>query len=88
MQIDNCSPEMAKKIKSYDDAIGTFVNIHHRSQYPFDSLKIGQCFWMPLAEANEPSIRLSASNAGRKTGKKFSVMKHRDSGTIEVARIK
>ena len=86
-QIFDASPQAKAKIKSENDAIGTSCNEHHRIKYPFDELKIGQCFTVPIAEANEASLRLTAFNRSKKTGKKFSVLKHRDFGCVEVARI-
>lgn len=86
-EIIEASPEAKTKIASYYDVKQTFENEHHRSKYPFDAMKIGQCFTVPSAEANEASIRLTATSRGKKTGKKFTVIKHKDFGLIEVARI-
>lgn len=86
-EILDASPQAKAKIVSYDDVAGTATNEHHRTKYPFDELKIGQCFTIPNNEANESSLRITSSNRGKKTGKKFCVLKHRDFNCIEVARI-
>ncbi len=86
-EIFDASPQAKAKIASYEDASGVSSNEHHHIKYPFDELKIGQCFTIPIADANETSLRLTASNRGKKTGKKFCVLKHKDFGCIEVARI-
>lgn len=86
--IKECSPRAKAMIKSFDDAIGASVNEHHRTKYPFDELTIGQSFTVPILEANESSMRLSATRKGKETGKTFTVIKHRDFNCIEVARIK
>jgi len=86
-EIIEASPEAKAKITSYDDVKQPFDNDHYRSKYPFDALKIGQCFTVLSAEANENSIRLTATNRGKKSGKKFTVIKHKDFKLIEVARI-
>jgi len=85
--IVEASPEAKAKITNYADVKQTFENDHHRSKYPFDALKIGECFTVPIGEANEASIRITATNRGKKVGKKFTVIKHRDFGLVEVARI-
>jgi hypothetical protein len=82
------SPEAMRKIKcEIVDKGDTFKNEHHRARYPFDSLKIGECFTFKIGEFSESSVRLSAFNVGKKTAKKFTVIKHKDLDLIEVARI-
>lgn len=80
-----CSPEAAKFIESYEDKVGTFKNVHHRLKYPFDAMPIGFCFVQPLI--NESKLRQIAWARGKKSGKKFAVIKHTEDNQIEVARI-
>jgi len=87
IQITEASPEAKAKIKNYDDDKGTFINDHHRTKYPFDELKIGYCFAISVDDAFEASLRITSSNHGKKTGKKFTVIKHKDYKLFEVARI-
>lgn len=84
--ITECSPQAKAKITSQVGAPAE-VNKHHRTKYPIDQLNIGQCFCVPIAEANETSLRLTATKRGKATGKKFTVIKHTDFAVVEVARI-
>lgn len=86
-EIKECSPQAKAKIKTHEDKVGISINEHVLTKYPFDSLHIGQCFTIPIAEANEFSLRITASSRGKKTGKKFSVIKHAAFNCVEVARI-
>lgn len=84
------SPQALAKINPnvpQDAQAVTEKNVHHRTKYPIDALHVGYSFTVPLAEANEASLRLTASARGKKTGKKFCVIKHREFNCIEVARI-
>lgn len=84
--IVECSPQAKAKITNATGAPAE-PNNHHRTKYPFDALVIGQCFCVPIAEANETSLRLTATKKGKATSKKFSVIKHQSHGVVEVARI-
>lgn len=86
-EIFDASPQAKAKIVSYEDNAGTSANEHHRTKYPFDELKIGQCFTIPIDEASEQSLRITANNRAKKSGKKFTVLKHREFNCVEVARI-
>lgn len=86
-ELHDASPQAKKKITSYVDTVGAHANDHHRIKYPFDELTIGKCFTVPFAEANETSLRLTASVRGKNSGKKFAVIKHNDLQIVEVARI-
>jgi len=55
-------------------------------KYPFDDLKVGQSFRMPLADANIASLRAIASRKSR-NGASFKVILHESTGVVEVARI-
>lgn len=81
------SPKALAKITSYQDDKGTSVNTHHSSKYKFEQLAIGYSFAVPISEQKELSIRQLAIEYGKKLGKKFSVIKHKEHGLIEVARI-
>lgn len=56
-------------------------------KYPFHDLGVGCSFLVPIAEANEKSLRTLASQEGRRRGMVFKVMRHNDHGIIEVGRI-
>ncbi|UVB02958.1 hypothetical protein PM396_gp35 [Xanthomonas phage vB_Xar_IVIA-DoCa1] len=86
-QIVESSPLAKARIKSYESTATVEQNTHHRTKYPIDELNIGQSFTVPLAEANETSLRITATNRGKKAGKKFCVIKHADYQCFEVARI-
>lgn len=86
-EIRVCSPDAQKLINSYDDAIGIEHSTSKLTKYPFGSLTIGQCFTIPINEANEFSLRQCSYRAGAKLKKKFAVIKHKDFACIEVARI-
>lgn len=81
------SPQAKSKIASYEDNVGVSYNNHHRAKYPFEELKIGNSFTIPVGEASDGVLRTLATNKGKKLGKKFSVIKHTDLALIEVARI-
>ena len=89
-QIFEASPQALAKITEEARAKAKpagQASSHHRAKYPFDELALGQCFTVPISEANEFSLRMGASSTGKKLGKKFCVLKHRDFACIEVARI-
>jgi len=66
--------------------LDTFVNI--RSKYKFDQLQVGQCFLVKFADyKNEGGLRVRAAKEGKKSNKKFAVIKHITEGCYEVARI-
>lgn len=87
--IVECSPQARAKMKpnNGEPVAPVEVNTHHRSKYPIDQLHVGQSFTVPLAEGNETSLRITATNRGKKSGKKFCVLKHADFGCFEVARL-
>lgn len=85
--IYEASPKAKAKIEDYSDLIGTAATDHHRKKYPFDELKIGQCFTVAINECKEASLRVSATNHGKRTNKKFIVISHSEHGVIECARI-
>lgn len=62
------------------------ANENKAKKYPFDELKVGQSFRLPLADANVASLRAVASRKSRK-GASFKVIVHDASGLVEVARI-
>lgn len=87
--IVECSASARAKIKpqAEQSSATVEVNTHHRSKYPIDELHVGQAFAVAFNEANEASLRLTASTRGKKTGKKFCVIKHVDFTCFEIARI-
>lgn len=85
--IIEASPEARKLITDYTDKNDTSPNEHHRVKYPLSEVKVGYCFTVPFAEANEVGLRASATNYGKKVGKKFTVIKHSKYECFEVARI-
>lgn len=87
-EIKECSPIATKLIKSRDDNVGTSEPTHRNTVYPFQMLKIGECFTIPYdMKVNEIVLRNTASLKGKKQGKKFSVIKHDDYQCFEIARI-
>lgn len=54
-------------------------------RYPFDELSEGLSFAVPVADGNEPSMRVQCSKWGKQLGKKFIVLKHESIGMFEVA---
>ncbi len=89
-EIKDASPKA--KFKIAEGAEGTAkpaeeIKPHHLAKYPFDALALGQCFTVPIDEANEMSLRMLSSTRGKKVGKKFTVIKHHEYACIEVARI-
>ncbi len=87
-QVFEASPQAKARIEASTDAFGVVKSEHHRKKYPFDELQIGECFTIPSGEAKESSLRVSATNHGKNTGKKFCVIVHKEHACIEVARIK
>lgn len=81
------SPKAKAKIKSAVDNVGTGLDEGKNSRWPFNALRIGECFTVPLNSGKEISLRISATNRGKKLGKKFCVIVHKDFLCIEVARI-
>ena len=84
-----CSPQARAKIAPNQGelSLSVEINTHHRSKYPIDQLQVGQSFTVPIAEANEASLRITASKRGKDTKKKFCVIKHPGFACFEVARI-
>lgn len=85
----DCSPKARAKIVESTEGLPAPVeiNTHHRTKYPIDQLHVGQSFTVPLAEANEASLRLTASKRGKDSKKRFCVIKHAEYACFEVARI-
>lgn len=88
-EIYESSPLAKSRIEGETDCFGLEEpSPNHRSKYPFGRLKIGQSFAVPISEGNENSLRGGASGYGKRVGgKKFTVIKHREHGVFEVARI-
>ena len=61
---------------------------HGYTKYPFDQLHIAQAFIVPMAEAKYSVLANTAWNKGNHSGKKFTLVTHREAGIIEVARIR
>jgi len=87
MHILPSSERAKRKIVSYTDPIGPKFEIANQTMYPIDRLLIGFSLAVPFNEANEKSLRVLTSIKGRKTGKRFTVLKHDDVQLYEVARI-
>lgn len=82
------SPDAMSKIKcEIVDKGDTFENTHHLIKYPFDQLRIGECFTVGMSDANEFSLRITANKTAKRTNKLFTVIKHKDLGLVEVARV-
>ena len=83
------SPQAKAKIQpnASADVPAAEPNEHHRTKYPTDALNVGQSFTVPINEANEMSLRITASKRGKDSGKKFCVIKHAEYGCFEVARL-
>lgn len=79
-QITHMSSEMSKHIIKG-------VVCEPTLKYPFHALDLGYSFSIPIGSVNEKSLRVLASQEGRRRGMKFKVMKHNDFGLIEVGRI-
>jgi len=87
-EICDASPKAKAKIASYEDTKGVEAQLtHQRALYPWPMLAIGKAFAVPLAEGNEASLRNGAASYGKKTGKRFTVIRHSEHGCFEVARI-
>lgn len=59
--------------------------------YPFDELKQGQSFTVPMNECNWKSLRVMVYQHNSRKAisfKEFAFIKHDDLGLVEVARIK
>ena len=54
-------------------------------KFPFDTLEVGKSFFVALSE--EGNLRTQASQYGKKLGRKFRCVKHKEQGLIEVGRI-
>ncbi len=46
------------------------------TNFPFDSLEVGQSFLVPVEDFAEQSVRNAASKAGKKLSRRFCVVKH------------
>lgn len=86
-EIYACSDKARAKIEATEDKFGLDEAKHHRIKYPFHDMHIGSAFAVPFAEGSEASVRNCASAYARKTGKKFTVIRHNEAGVLEVARI-
>lgn len=54
--------------------------------YPWDTLEIGQSFFVPIGKAKFSTLQPQASRIGKRLKKTFTVVDHGENG-IEVARI-
>lgn len=88
-EIIESSPKALAKVEATEDAYGVENELtHQRAKFPWQLLKIGQSFAVPVSEGNEASLRNSASQFSKKTGKKFAVLRHSDLQLLECARLR
>jgi hypothetical protein len=85
--IVEASPQAKVKVETKTDVFGVQPSSHHRAKYPLSELGLGQCFTVPFADLNEVALRSSVSLFAKKTGKRFTVLKHTNLKLVEVARI-
>lgn len=52
-----------------------------------DSVNVGTSITIPIEGAKEASLRVTASKRGKALGKKFAIIKHKEFGVYEIARI-
>jgi hypothetical protein len=48
---------------------------------------VGTSITIPIEGAKEASLRVTASKRGKALGKKFAIIKHKEFGVYEIARI-
>lgn len=87
MRIVESSDRAKLRITSYEDKVGVSFAVQPQTIYPLDRLSIGQSLEISFAEANEKSLRVLVVVKGKKSNKKFAVLKHRGLPFFEVARI-
>lgn len=85
--IQESSPQAKHFIDSYEETQSTFVNEHKQTKYPYDEMKIGESFVVPMTEASESSLRGGSFNKGKASGKIFKFIAHKHLNVYEVARI-
>lgn len=73
------SPQAIEEAKKPKVVVG-------RQHYPFDKLEPGQSFAVPMAEANVKSLRVRCGQLS-KDGKQFTLVVHKETNVVEVARI-
>ena len=86
-EVVESSPKAKELIKTTEDKIGVTVEVAAQTRHPFDRMHIAQSFAVPYDGSNENSLRSLASMKSKKTGKRFTVLKHDDLRVFEVARI-
>jgi hypothetical protein len=87
-QIVESSPKALAKVETTEDKFGIDETLsHQRSKYPWPLLRIGQSFTVSIIEGNEASLRNGAVAYAKKSGKKFTVIRHAEYSCFEVARI-
>lgn len=88
-EIQQCSPRVERLIESRVDLIGCDTEKSgpgRYSIYPFNQLRIGQCFIIQFDFIKSNNVRSMASYHS-KGGKRFTVIKHTEHACYEVARI-
>jgi hypothetical protein len=56
------------------------------SQEVFEKLEVGKCYIWKFEDVKESYLRNRASLVGKQLGRKFRVIKHKDSRIFEIAR--
>ena len=84
-----CSEKAKDRITTYEDKLGIDImeSVDWRRIYPWRYMYIGYSFAVPFKKCDEKTLRVNAVKAGKKLGKKFTVIKHIEHCVYEVARI-
>jgi hypothetical protein len=87
LKIYPASPAALAQIESFDDKIGTKPQTVGKRRFPWNLMKIGECFVESYLDNTEKRLLQCCAFQKRYSGKQFAVIKHEDLKLFEVARI-
>lgn len=79
---------MLQLVKSFDDEFGTNVEVNGNTKYPFQWMRIGESFAVPIHPGIIYSVRMAIHYHQKRTGKKFKLIRHHEFNCAEVGRVK
>ncbi len=87
LKIWPASPQALSEIESYEDTKGTKMPTVGKRRYPWNQMKIGECFIEKFANTTYKKLNDCTNFQRSFSGKNFIVIKHEAFQVFEVARI-
>ncbi len=87
LKIYPASPKAQEQIESSEDKIGTKPQTVGKRRFPWNQMKIGECFIERFEDNTEKKLQGCCNFQKHFSGKVFVVIKHEDLKIFEVARV-